>query len=191
MVLEALERATREKYRAVFHLASPAKSRRVRHPALGDVSRQRRGNDDAHRFCAERSGAMMLFASTSEAYGRSARPPAAGNVFRQRESGWTARVLRRRQAVRRSRDVGRHPGTRSRRPHRFAFSTATGRALDIEDGRLVPSLMAAARDRRPLPVHGDGKQNAIVDVRRRFGRRFCYASPSAAMSAPCRSILAR
>ena len=37
-----------------------------------------------------------------------------------------------------------------------------GPRMDIADGRLIPALLDAARNKRPLPVHGDGRQTHAV-----------------------------
>jgi len=156
VVLEALERAASEKYRAIFHLASPASpiaygSRPWQTLAVNAV-----GTMTLVEF-AVRNGAMMLFASTSEAYGDPLVHPQPETYF-----GNVNPV-----GPRACYDEGKRFGE-------AAMSVAIkelgldgrivrifncyGPRMDIDDGRLVPSLMAAARDRRPLPVHGDGKQ---------------------------------
>ncbi len=155
-VHDALATATRERYRAVFHLASPASPTAYGSRPWETLAVNSVGTMTLIDFALS-NGAMMLFASTSEAYGDPLVHPQPetyfGNVnpvgpracydegkrfgeaamsVAMRERGLDGRIVR--------------------------IFNCYGPRMDIDDGRLVPSLMAAARDRRPLPVHGDGKQ---------------------------------
>jgi nucleoside-diphosphate-sugar epimerase len=155
-VFEALEGAAREQYRAIFHLASPASPVAYGSRPWETLAVNSMGTMTLIDFAVQ-SGAMMLFASTSEAYGDPLVHPQPETYF-----GNVNPV-----GPRACYDEGKRFGE-------AAMSVAIGRLglagrivrifncygprMDIDDGRLVPALMAAARDRRPLPVHGDGKQ---------------------------------
>jgi nucleoside-diphosphate-sugar epimerase len=155
-VHEALGRAVREKYRAVFHLASPASPVAYGSRPWETLAVNGMGTMTLIDF-AVRNGAMMLFASTSEAYGDPLVHPQPETYF-----GNVNPV-----GPRACYDEGKRFGeaAMSVAIQRLGLDgrivrifNCYGPRMDIDDGRLVPSLMAAARDRRPFPVHGDGKQ---------------------------------
>ena len=155
-VHDALGRATSERFTNIFHLASPASPVAYGERPWETLAVNGIGTMTLIDFALER-GASMLFTSTSEAYGDPLVHPQPetyfGNVnpvgpracydegkrfgeaamsVAMRERGLNGRIVR--------------------------IFNCYGPRMDLEDGRLIPSLMGAARNGAALPVHGDGTQ---------------------------------
>jgi nucleoside-diphosphate-sugar epimerase len=102
-------------------------------------------------------GAMLLFASTSEVYGDPLVDPQPETYFGNVNpiGPWACY------------DVGKRCGEavmsvaarcRELNGRIVRIFNGYGPRMDSADGRLVPALLAAARDGLPMPIHGDGSQ---------------------------------
>lgn len=146
----------------VFHLASPASPPRYIEAPLRTLAANSAGTDACCRI-ALTHGARMVFASTSEIYGDPAEHP-------QRET-YNGNVNP--GAIRSCYDEGKRFG------EAMCAAYARGNGLDVrvarifntygprmraDDGRVIPTFIAAAQKVRPFPISGNGTQT----------RSFCY-----------------
>ncbi len=147
---------------AVFHLASPASPAHYARLPLETLAVNALGTMHAVT-CAQRSGAVLLFASTSEAYGDPLEHP-------QRETYWgNVNPVGTRSCYDESKRFGEAYVTTAVRvlgiDARIAriFNTY-GPRMQAGDGRVIPAFCTAALRGEPLTVFGDGSQT----------RSFCY-----------------
>jgi nucleoside-diphosphate-sugar epimerase len=114
---------------------------------------------------AQRAGATLTFASTSEVYGDPLVHP-------QPESYWgNVDPIGPRSCYDESKRFGEALIMASRRTKGLRANIARlfntyGPRMRLDDGRVIPELLAAALEGRPLLVHGDGSQT----------RSFCFVS---------------
>jgi nucleoside-diphosphate-sugar epimerase len=155
-VCDTLRAATDDGYSEIFHLASPASpvaygSRPWETLAVNGI-----GTMTLIDF-ALANNAAMLFTSTSEAYGDPLVHPQPETYFGNvNPVGPRACYDEGKRFGEAAMSVAiRERGLGGRIVRIF---NCYGPRMDVEDGRLIPSLMAAARDGKPLPIHGDGSQ---------------------------------
>ena len=149
----------------IYHLASIASPPKYKaDPAACMLA----GSDLTHKLVhlAHASGARLLLASSSEVYGDPQLVPTPEGY-----RGWVNPVGPRamydeskRYAEAYVHTVGRGALGVDTRIARIFNTYGTGQSL--HDGRVVPELVRAYYEGRPLPVHGDGQQT----------RSFCYVS---------------
>jgi nucleoside-diphosphate-sugar epimerase len=147
---------------AVFHLASPASPREYERLALETMAVNATGTMHAVAF-ARRSGATLLYASTSESYGEPLEHP-------QRETYWgNVNPVGMRSCYDESKRFGEAYVTTAVRKLGIdgrvvrIFNTY-GPRMQPGDGRVVPNFCVSALRGEPLTVYGDGSQT----------RSFCY-----------------
>ena len=140
----------------VFHLASPASPDDYDRLPLETMAVNSDGTRNLLDLARDR-GAAFLYTSTSEVYGDPLVHP-------QPESYWgNVDPIGPRACYDEAKRFGEALITSYRRVHgvRAAivrlFNTY-GPGMRLDDGRVIPELVAAALDGRPLPVHGDGTQ---------------------------------
>lgn len=156
LLAEALRPPADEGYSRIFHLASPASPVAYGERPWETLAVNGPGTMSLIDF-ALAEGAAMLFASTSEAYGDPLVHPQPEEYFGNvnpvgpracydegkrfgeaamsvaiRERGLDGRIIR--------------------------IFNGYGPRMDMNDGRLVPALLAAARYGRPFPIQGSGRQ---------------------------------
>jgi nucleoside-diphosphate-sugar epimerase len=155
-VTKTLAAATDEPYSAIYHLASPASPVAYGTRPWETLAVNGIGTMTLIEFALER-GAKMLFTSTSEAYGDPLVHPQPESYFGNvNPVGPRACYDEGKRFGEAAMSVAiRERGLDGRIVRIF---NCYGPRMDVEDGRLIPSLMAAARDGAELPVHGDGKQ---------------------------------
>jgi nucleoside-diphosphate-sugar epimerase len=140
----------------IYHLASPASPVDYDLYPLETLSVNSRGTwrllDIAHAV-----GARLLYASTSEIYGDPLIHP-------QPETYWgNVDPVGPRSCYDEGKRFGEALVTSYRRIHKVPtkivriFNTY-GPAMRADDGRVIPELMSAALDGRPMRLHGDGSQ---------------------------------
>ena len=156
MVRDTLAAATDEPYTSVFHLASPASPVAYGTHPWATLAVNGIGTMTLIDFALE-CGAMMVFTSTSEAYGDPLVHPQPETYFGNvNPVGPRACYDEGKRFGEAAMSVAiRERGLDGRIARIF---NCYGPRMDVEDGRLIPSLMAAAHAGRPLPIHGDGTQ---------------------------------
>ena len=140
----------------IYHLASPASPEAYGAFPWQTLCANSLGTMAMLALAAE-TGARMLFASTSEIYGDPLEHP-------QRESYFgNVNPIGPRACY----DEGKRFGeaavsvaraTRGTDARLVRIFNCYGPRMDVADGRLIPSLFAAAVARKPFPLHGDGSQ---------------------------------
>ncbi|HEV2740943.1 MAG TPA: SDR family NAD(P)-dependent oxidoreductase [Candidatus Elarobacter sp.] len=147
----------------VLHLASPASPVHYERLALETLAVNAVGTMHAVAF-AHRTGATLLYASTSESYGDPLEHP-------QRETYWgNVNPVGIRSCYDESKRYGEAYVTTAVRKLGIdgrivrIFNTY-GPRMQAGDGRVIPNFCVAALQGRPLTVYGDGSQT----------RSFCYA----------------
>ena len=153
---ESIRSATSERFSMVFHLASPASPVAYGERPWETLAVNGMGTMAMIEFALEER-ARMLFTSTSEIYGdplvHPQREDYFGNVnpigpracydegkrfgeaamsVAMRERGLDGRIVR--------------------------IFNCYGPRMDLNDGRVVPAFVSAARERRPFPLQGSGAQ---------------------------------
>jgi nucleoside-diphosphate-sugar epimerase len=146
----------------VLQLASPASPLQYERLALQTMAVNALGTMHAVEL-AERSGAVLLFASTSESYGDPHEHP-------QRETYWgNVNPVGMRSCYDESKRFGEAYVTTAVRKLGIdgrvvrIFNTY-GPRMQAGDGRVIPSFCVSALRGEPLTVYGDGSQT----------RSFCY-----------------
>lgn len=140
----------------ILHFASPASPVHYARLALETLAANSAGTERACEL-AERSGARLLFASTSEVYGEP-------TVHPQPESYWGhVNPIGERACYDEAKRFGEALiATRLRlRPldARIArIFNAYGPRMATDDGRVVPTFIAQALSGQPLTIYGDGRQ---------------------------------
>ena len=145
-----------EKVTRIFHLASPASPEAYGTHPWETMLVNGVGTMSMIELALE-YGAMLLFTSTSEIYGDPLVHPQPEDYFgnvnpvgpracydegkRFGEAAMSVAIAKR--------------GLDGRVVRIF---NCYGPRMDIADGRLIPSLLAAAREKQPLPIHGTGDQ---------------------------------
>jgi nucleoside-diphosphate-sugar epimerase len=146
----------------ILHLASPASPVHYDRLPLETMAANSRGTWRLLEI-ADVVGARLLFTSTSEVYGDPLVHP-------QPETYWgNVDPIGPRSQYDESKRFGEALIMAFRRERRVNASIARlfntyGPRMGIDDGRLIPHLMAAALTGRPLTIHGNGTQT----------RSFCY-----------------
>ena len=155
-VSETLRSATRERITSIFHLASPASPAAYGSHPWETLAVNGLGTMTLVDF-ALAQGASMLFTSTSEAYGDPLVHPQPETYFGNvNPVGPRACYDEGKRFGEAAMSVAiRERGLDGRIVRIF---NCYGPRMDVDDGRLVPSLMSAAKDGKPLPIHGDGNQ---------------------------------
>jgi dTDP-glucose 4,6-dehydratase len=154
--------AQRRRPDVVLQLASPASPLQYERLALQTMAVNALGTMHAVEL-AERSGAVLLFASTSESYGDPHEHP-------QRETYWgNVNPVGMRSCYDESKRFGEAYVTTAVRKLGIdgrvvrIFNTY-GPRMQAGDGRVIPSFCVSALRGEPLTVYGDGSQT----------RSFCY-----------------
>jgi nucleoside-diphosphate-sugar epimerase len=152
----------RERPKVVFHLASPASPVHYERLALETMAVNSVGTMRAVAF-AQKTGATLLYASTSESYGDPLEHP-------QRESYWgNVNPIGIRSCYDESKRFGEAYVTTAVRKLGIdarivrIFNTY-GPRMQAGDGRVIPNFCISALEGNPLTVYGDGSQT----------RSFCY-----------------
>jgi nucleoside-diphosphate-sugar epimerase len=153
---EALKGATNEPITYVYHLASPASPEAYGTHPWETLAVNGLGTMSLIDFALER-GASMLFCSTSEAYGDPLVHPQPESYFGNvNPVGPRACYDEGKRFGEAAMSVAiRERGLDGRIVRIF---NCYGPRMDIGDGRLIPSLLGAAREGQPLPIHGNGRQ---------------------------------
>lgn len=140
----------------IFHLASPASPIDYDRFPLETLAANSRGTWRLLDI-ARAAGARLLYASTSEIYGDPLVHP-------QPESYWgNVDPIGPRSCYDEAKRFGEALVTSYRQVHRVPtkivriFNTY-GPSMRANDGRVIPELLGAALDGRPLRLHGDGSQ---------------------------------
>ena len=151
-----------EHHRLVFHLASPASPVHYERLALETMAVNGVGTMHAIEF-TRRTGATLLYASTSESYGDPLEHP-------QRETYWgNVNPIGIRSCYDESKRFGEAYVTTAVRKLGIdarvvrIFNTY-GPRMQAGDGRVIPNFCVSALRGEPLTVYGDGSQT----------RSFCY-----------------
>lgn len=156
LVRENAEAAPDGAYERVYHLASPASPEAYDRHQVATLSANAEGTRRLLDV-AERCGARFLLASTSEIYGDPLEHP-------QRETYWgnvdpigprSMYDEGKRYAEALTVAYVRERGADARIVRIF---NAYGPRMQLDDGRMPSSFVAAALRGQPLPVHGDGSQ---------------------------------
>jgi len=141
---------------AIFHLASPASPEAYGAMPWQTIAANVVGTMSLVEIALEHR-ATLLFTSTSEVYGDPLVDPQPetyfGNVNPIGPRGCYDEGKRCGEAV--MSVAVRRRGLDGRIVRIF---NGYGPRMDAADGRLVPALLAAARDDAPMPIHGDGRQ---------------------------------
>ena len=146
----------------IFNLACPASPIHYQHDPVQTTKTSVHGAINMLGL-AKRLGAKIFQASTSEVYGDPTIHPQTEDYRGQRQSDRTARMLRRRQALR------RNPVLRLLSAAQAAHSVARifntyGPRMHVNDGRVVSNFIVQALKGEPITIYGDGGQT----------RAFCY-----------------
>ncbi|GAC1545575.1 MAG: SDR family oxidoreductase [Vulcanimicrobiaceae bacterium] len=153
IVVEAL---AGESITRIFHLASPASPEAYGNHPWETLQVNGVGTMSMIELALE-YGARLLFTSTSEVYGDPLVHPQPENYFGNVNS----------VGPRACYDEGKRFGEaamsvaiakRGLDGRVVRIFNCYGPRMDIGDGRLVPSLLQAAREGLPLPIHGTGHQ---------------------------------
>jgi nucleoside-diphosphate-sugar epimerase len=151
-----VERAPQLRVDLIYHLASPASPVDYDEYPLETLSVNARGTWRLLDI-ARAAGARLLYASTSEIYGDPLIHP-------QPESYWgNVDPVGPRSCYDEGKRFGEALVTSYRRVHRVPtkivriFNTY-GPGMRAHDGRVIPELLSAVLDGRPLRLHGDGSQ---------------------------------
>ena len=149
---------------AVLHLASPASPADFERYPLEILAAGSAGTRQALEL-ARRKEARFLLASSSEVYGDPAVNP-------QDESYWgNVNPIGPRSAYDEAKRFAEALTVAYQRKHGLQTRIARifntyGPRMRRDDGRVVPAFIEAARNGKPLLIHGDGRQT----------RSFCYVS---------------
>jgi nucleoside-diphosphate-sugar epimerase len=153
---EALAGVTNEPITHLYHLASPASPEAYGARPWETLAVNGLGTMSLIEFALERRAAM-LYCSTSETYGDPLVHPQPESYF-----GNVNPV-----GPRACYDEGKRFGEaamsvainqRGLDGRIVRIFNCYGPRMDIGDGRLIPSLLGAARQGEPLPIHGNGRQ---------------------------------
>ena len=151
-----VEKAPPMRVDLIYHLASPASPVDYEQFPLETLAVNSRGTWRLLDI-ARAAGARLLYASTSEVYGDPLVHP-------QPESYWgNVDPVGPRSCYDEGKRFGEALVTSYRRVHRVPtkivriFNTY-GPGMRADDGRVIPELLSAALDGRPLRLHGDGSQ---------------------------------
>ncbi len=153
---ETIRLATKKSISAIYHLASPASPEAYGANPWETLSVNGLGTMSLIEIAIE-EGATMLYSSTSEVYGDPLVNPQPETYFgnvnpigpracydegkRFGEAAMSVAIQRR--------------GLDGKIVRLF---NCYGPRMDIDDGRLIPSLIGAIRNRKPMPIHGTGHQ---------------------------------
>jgi nucleoside-diphosphate-sugar epimerase len=144
------------KLSAIYHLASPASPKAYGEMPWQTIGANVTGTMSLIDLALERE-AMLLFASTSEVYGDPLVDPQPENYFGNvNPIGPRACYDEGKRCGEAAMSVGVR--TRGLDGRIVRIFNGYGPRMDSADGRLVPSLLQAAHDGLPLPIHGDGLQ---------------------------------
>jgi len=140
----------------IYHLASPASPKAYGDMPWQTIAANVTGTMSLIDLALERE-AMLLFASTSEVYGDPLVDPQPETYFGNvNPIGPRACYDEGKRCGEAAMSVGvRNRGLDGRIVRIF---NGYGPRMDSADGRLVPSLLQAAHEGLPLPIHGDGRQ---------------------------------
>jgi len=156
VIREALRAATRERFSAVFHLASPASPVAYGERPWETLTVNALGTMSMIEIAREEN-ARMLFTSTSEVYGNPLVHPQHEEYF-----GNVNPV-----GPRACYDEGKRFGEaamsvaireRGLNGCIVRIFNCYGPRMDLADGRVVPVFLSAASEKRPFPIHGTGMQ---------------------------------
>jgi nucleoside-diphosphate-sugar epimerase len=152
----AIENAPGGSIKAIYHLASPASPEAYGAMPWQTIAANVVGTMSLVEL-ALTHGAMLLFASTSEVYGDPLVDPQPETYFGNvNPIGPRACYDEGKRCGEAAMSVAvRCRGLNGRIVRIF---NGYGPRMDSADGRLVPALLAAARDGLPMPIHGDGSQ---------------------------------
>lgn len=152
----ALKEATNEPITQIYHLASPASPEAYGAAPWQTLAVNGLGTMSLIELALEQ-GASMLYSSTSEAYGDPQIHPQPESYFGNvNPVGPRACYDEGKRFGEAAMSVAiRERGLDGRIVRIF---NCYGPRMDIGDGRLIPSLLAAARDGLPMPIHGTGRQ---------------------------------
>jgi nucleoside-diphosphate-sugar epimerase len=155
-IREALKEATNEPITQIYHLASPASPEAYGAAPWETLAVNGLGTMSLIELALEQ-GASMLYSSTSEAYGDPQIHPQPESYFGNvNPVGPRACYDEGKRFGEAAMSVAiRERGLNGRIVRIF---NCYGPRMDIGDGRLIPSLLAAARDGLPMPIHGTGRQ---------------------------------
>jgi nucleoside-diphosphate-sugar epimerase len=140
----------------VYHLASPASPEVYSSHPWDTLAVNSIGTFETIELALAHS-AKYLFASTSEIYGDPLEHP-QGETYFGNVNPTGARACY---------DEGKRFGEaavsvavqkRGLRGTIARLFNCYGPRMELEDGRLIPALLLAAREQQPLPIHGGGKQ---------------------------------
>ena len=153
---DAVASATDEPLTQIYHLASPASPVAYGAHPWATLAVNAIGTMSLIELALEQR-ARMLFASTSEIYGDPLVHPQPETYFGNvNPIGPRACYDEGKRFGEAAMSVAiRERGLDGRIVRIF---NCYGPRMDLEDGRLIPALLAAIRDRRPMPVHGTGEQ---------------------------------
>ena len=153
---EALASATEEPLAEIFHLGSPASPEAYgRHPwetlAVNGI-----GTMSLIELALEQH-ASMLFASTSEVYGNPLTHPQPESYFGNVNPVGPRACY---DEGKRFGEAAMSVAARSRglRGRIVRLFNCYGPRMGLDDGRLIPELLAAVSEKRPFSLHGDGRQ---------------------------------
>ena len=152
----AIKEATNEPITQIYHLASPASPEAYGAAPWETLAVNGLGTMSLIELALEQ-GASMLYSSTSEAYGDPQIHPQPESYFGNvNPVGPRACYDEGKRFGEAAMSVAiRERGLDGRIVRIF---NCYGPRMDIGDGRLIPSLLAAARDGLPMPIHGTGRQ---------------------------------
>lgn len=151
-----------EKLDRIYHLACPASPDQYQFDPILTLETSVKGTQNMLEL-ARRTGARMLFTSTSEMYGDPLEHP-------QKETYWgNVNPV----GVRSGYDEGKRFGEALCMAYKREFGVKTiiirifntyGPNSSIRDSRVIPQFIQAALQGKPINIHGDGTQT----------RSFCY-----------------
>lgn len=155
-IRDALKEATNDPITSIYHLASPASPEAYGAQPWETLAVNGLGTMSLIELALEQ-GASMLYSSTSEAYGDPQIHPQPESYFGNvNPVGPRACYDEGKRFGEAAMSVAiRERGLDGRIVRIF---NCYGPRMDIGDGRLIPSLLAAAREGAPMPIHGTGKQ---------------------------------
>jgi UDP-glucuronate decarboxylase len=149
-------KASKRKLDRIYHLASPASPEAYGADPWGTLAANGLGTMSLIEL-ALANGARFLFASTSEIYGDPLVHPQPETYFGNVDPIGPRSCY---DEGKRFGEAAVAAGVRARGldGRLVRFFNCYGPAMDEADGRLIPQLVDAIRARRPLPIHGTGKQ---------------------------------